>query len=156
MEKHADLSIVERSELVLPNDTNLLGNLMGGRLMHSIDVVGAIAATKHAGHIVATAAMDHMDFRHPIKMGDLVTLCAKVIWTGRTSIQVRVKVYAENMITGTKVLSNKAYITYVALDSEGKPTPVPKVIVEDPEDIADFEKTQKLYLERKQKEKNNK
>jgi len=80
-------SIVEMTELVLPNDTNMLGNLLGGKLMHLVDVAGAMAAQRHSNKIVVTAAIDSVEFKHPVKAGEIVTLKAKVTWVGRTSME---------------------------------------------------------------------
>ncbi len=131
-------SAVEMTELVLPNDTNLLGNLLGGRLMHWIDIAGAIAASRHSNRIVATVALDSLDFRLPIRVGELVILKAKITWTGNTSMEVVVNVYGENTRTGEVRLTNKAYLTYVALDENGRPTPVPPIIPETEEEKRDF------------------
>ena len=118
---------VNMTELVLPNDANMLGNLLGGRLLHWIDIVGALAATRHARKAVATVCIESVDFRHPIRNGEMVTLNAKVIWAGRTSMKVMVRVRAENMFTGAVIPTNDAFLTYVALDGGGKPSPVPKI-----------------------------
>ncbi|MDP4182503.1 MAG: acyl-CoA thioesterase, partial [Bacillota bacterium] len=118
-------SQVEMTELVIPNDTNLLGNLLGGRLMHWLDIAGAMVASRHSNKIVATVALDSLDFRHPVRMGELVILKAKMTWVGRTSMEVSIKVYAENLSTGNIILTNKAYLTFVALDNECKPGVVP-------------------------------
>lgn len=131
-------SQVEMTELVLPNDTNLLGNLLGGRLMHWIDVAGALAASRHSNRVVATVAMDSLDFRHPVRMGERVILKAKLTWTGRTSMEVTVKVYAENLKTGSILMTNRAYLTFVALDDEGKPTSVPPLYPETEEEKQDY------------------
>jgi acyl-CoA hydrolase len=116
---------VEMTELVLPNDTNLLGNLLGGRLMHWMDIAGGMSASRYANKVVVTAAVDNLIFHHPIKLGELVNLKAIVTWTGRTSMEILVKVIAENTLTGEKKLANEAFFTFVALDDDGKPFPVP-------------------------------
>jgi len=139
---------VEMTELVLPNDTNLLGNLLGGRLMHWIDIAGAMAASRHSNRIVATVALDSLDFRHPARMGELVMLKAKLTWVGRTSMEVKVSAYAENLKTGNVILTNQAYITFVALDDEGKPTPVPPLIPETEEEKREFEEAEIRRAER--------
>ncbi len=118
-------SAVEMTELVLPNDTNLLGNLLGGRLMHWMDIAGGMSASRYANKVVVTAAVDNLVFHHPIKLGELVNLKAVVTWTGRTSMEILVKVIAENTLTGEKKLANEAFFTFVALDENGKPFPVP-------------------------------
>ena len=128
------LSEVEMTELVLPNDTNLLGNRLGGKLMHWIDIAGAMAASRHSNKTVATVALDSLDFRHPSRVGELVILKAKLTWTGKTSMEVSVNVYSENIKSGKTILTNQAYITFVALDNEGKPSPVPSLIPETEEE----------------------
>ena len=131
-------SQVEMTELVLPNDTNLLGNLLGGKLMHWIDIAGALAASRHSNKVVATVAVDSLDFRHPVRMGDRIILKAKLTWTGRTSMEVTVKVYAENLKTGNTTMTNRAYLTFVALDDEGKPARVPLLYPETEEEKKDY------------------
>ena len=146
--KAPSVSQVEMTELVLPNDTNLLGNLLGGRLMHWIDIAGAMAASRHSSQTVATVALDSLDFRHPVRMGELVILRAKLTWVGKTSMEVTVKVYAENIKSGSIILTNKAYITFVALDSEGKPSDVPALLPETEEEKSDFIEAEKRRTER--------
>lgn len=141
-------SEVEMTELVLPNDTNLLGNLLGGRLMHWIDIAGAMAASRHSGRIVATVALDSLDFRHPARMGELVILKAKLTWVGRTSMEVSVNVFAENIKSGKTILTNKAYITFVALDEEGKPVQVPPLLPETEEEKENFAQAELRRQER--------
>jgi acyl-CoA hydrolase len=131
-------SVVEMTELVLPNDTNPLGNLHGGRLMQWIDIAGAIAASRHSNKVVATVALDSLDFRHPVRVGELVILKAKLTWTGNTSMEVTVNVYAENVKNGNIIQTNQAFVTYIALNDEGKPTPVPRLIPETEEEKKDY------------------
>jgi len=125
-------------ELVLPNDTNLLGNLLGGRLLHWIDVAGAMVAQRFASSIVATVSIDTVDFKYPSKVGNIVTLIAKLTWAGRTSMEVLVEVYTEDFLTGEIKHTNKAYLTFVAVDSNGKPKEVPKLTVETDEEKKEF------------------
>ncbi len=122
-------SAVEMTELVLPNDTNLLGNLLGGRLMHWMDIAGGMSASRYANKVVVTAAVDNLIFHHPVKLGELVNLKAIVTWTGRTSMEILVKVIAENTLTGEKKLANEAFFTFVALDEAGKPCPIPVLLL---------------------------
>ncbi|MCR4437139.1 MAG: acyl-CoA thioesterase [Clostridiales bacterium] len=136
--KTPKISEVEMTELVLPNDTNLLGNLLGGRLMQWMDIAGAMAASRHSNRIVATVALDSVDFRHPARVGEMVILKAKVTWAGKTSMEVTVRVYAENIKTGNIIMTNKAYLTFVALDDEGKPCPVPALLPENEEEKKDY------------------
>lgn len=132
-------SMVEMTELVLPNDTNMLGNLLGGRLMHFIDVAGAMAAQRHSNRIVVTAAIDSVDFKHPIRAGEMVILRANVTWVGRTSMEVAVEVFSENFMTGERKLTNKAYITFVAVDEQSRPVEVCGLLVKTEEEKLDYE-----------------
>jgi acyl-CoA hydrolase len=120
-------SQVQMVQMVLPTDTNRLGNLLGGQLMHWIDIAAAIAAARHANRVCVTASVDELNFHHPILQGDVVTLQASVNRAFTTSIEVGVRVTKENLITGEKVYTNTAYLTFVAIDETGKPTPVPPV-----------------------------
>ncbi len=144
-------SHVEMTELVLPNDTNLLGNLLGGRLMHWIDIAAAIAASRHSNKIVATVALDSLDFTHPSRQGELVILKAKLTWVGKTSMEVKVNVYTENLQTGNVIKSNKAYLTFVALDDTGKSTEVPALYPETEEEEKDFMEAEDRRKERLRK-----
>ncbi|HWZ34800.1 MAG TPA: acyl-CoA thioesterase, partial [Mucilaginibacter sp.] len=106
------------NELVLPNDTNTLNNLMGGRLLHWMDIAAAISAQKHCNRIVVTASVDNVSFKHSIKLGDVVTIEAKVSRAFTTSVEVRLDVWAQNIPSGTRIKSNEAYYTFVALDKD--------------------------------------
>ena len=136
---------INMTELVLPNDTNMLENLLGGRLLHWIDIAGALAASRHARAAVATVSIESVDFTCPVHKGEMVMLSARVIWTGRTSVKVRVQVKKENMRTGEIVPTNNALLTFVALDPDGKPCPVPKIQPETEEDTRYFNEAQALY-----------
>lgn len=127
------------NELVLPNDTNTLNNLMGGRLLHWMDIAAAISAQKHCNRIVVTASVDNVSFQAPIKLGDVVSIEAKVTRAFTTSVEVRMEVWAENIPSGTKVKSNEAYYTFVALDKDGEKTQVPVLLPETDMEIALFE-----------------
>jgi acyl-CoA hydrolase len=118
------------SEVVLPNDTNALHNLRGGKILHWMDIASAIAAGRHAGAVVVTASVDNVSFENPIKTGDVVTIRAKVTRTFRTSIETYIEVVAENIPTGTTYKCNTAYYTFVALDSNGRPKPVAQIAPE--------------------------
>lgn len=126
--KTASESAVTMTELVLPNDTNALNNLLGGRLMHWIDIAAALAASRHSNRTVATRAVENLDFRHPIGMGEMVTLNARLESVGRTSMRVNVTVYAEHLQSGERHLANEATLIFVALDDEGRPTQVPPLL----------------------------
>lgn len=117
----------EMTELILPNDTNTLGNLLGGRLMHYIDLVGAMAAYRHSRTHVVTASMDHIDFIAPVHVGDLLILKSSVNRAFNTSMEVGVKIWVENTIAGTLRHVASAYLTFVAVDSQGRSVPVSKL-----------------------------
>ncbi|MBE7022459.1 MAG: acyl-CoA thioesterase [Ruminococcaceae bacterium] len=114
-------------ELVLPNDVNLLNNLKGGRLMHWIDIAAALTASKHSNRIVATVSMDTLDFKHPVKLGEMVKLRAELISVGKTSMNIKVTVWAENLQTGNRIMTNEASLVFVALDENERPTRVPRL-----------------------------
>lgn len=116
------------SELVLPNDTNTLGNLMGGRLMHLMDIAGAISSMKHCNCPVVTASVDNVSFSNPIKLGNLLTIESRVTRAFNTSMEVFLRVWGEDLHAQYKYLSNEAYLTFVALDPNGRPRKVPEMV----------------------------
>jgi len=118
------------SELALPNEANGLGTLLGGRIMHLIDIAGALAAGRHARQFVVTASFDHMDFLEPVMIGELVELHASVNRAFRTSMEVGVKVFAEDLRKATRRHVASAYLTFVALDEQRRPQPAPPVLPE--------------------------
>ncbi|PYX80550.1 MAG: acyl-CoA thioesterase [Acidobacteria bacterium] len=120
----------EMVEVVLPNDANPLGNLLGGRLMHLIDVAGALACHRHSRSYVVTASTDHLDFLAPVHVGDLLILRSSVNRAFNTSMEVGVKVWVENYIAGTRRHVSSAYLTFVAVDRHGRHIPVPPVVPE--------------------------
>jgi acyl-CoA hydrolase len=124
----------EMTEIVLPNDTNTLGNLLGGRLMHFIDLTGAMAAYRHSRSYIVTAAMDHIDFIQPVHLGDLVTLRSSVNRAFASSMEVGVKVWAENTQTGVTRHVASAYLVFVAIDKSGHPVRVPGLVPETPDE----------------------
>ncbi len=132
--KTCEDSRVTMTELVLPNDTNTLDNLMGGRLMHWMDVVSAIAAQKHSNSIVVTASVDNISFAQPIQLGDVVTLKAFVTRAFSTSMEVYIEVCAENIPAGESEQTNSAFFTFVAVDKKGKPKRVPELTPESDEE----------------------
>jgi acyl-CoA hydrolase len=121
-------STAETVEVVLPNDANPLGNLLGGKVMHLIDIAGAISAHRHAHAQVVTVAVDNLDFLYPVKVGELVILRAHMTRAFRTSMEVEIRVYREDYLTGEQQQTSSAFVTYVALDSAGKPQEVPPLI----------------------------
>ena len=125
-------------EVVLPNDANPLGNILGGKVLHLVDIAAAIAAHRHSRSYVVTAAMDHVDFRHPIRIGDLIVLKSSVNRVFHTSMEVGVKVFSESILTGERRHTSSAYVTFVALDAQGKPQAIPPVLPESEEEKRRF------------------
>jgi len=129
-------SRVTLSQLMHPEHANLIGNVHGGWIMKLVDEAGALACMRHAQKKVVTVAIDSMTFRQPIRIGDLIVLNAEVTYTGKTSMEAEVQVVAENPVTGAQTHTNTAYLVYVALDDEGRPTTVPALVVETEEEKA--------------------
>jgi acyl-CoA hydrolase len=127
-------STAETVQVVLPNDSNPLGFILGGTVMHLIDITGAIACHRHTNTLALTAGVDSLDFIHPIKVGDLILLKSRVTCVFKTSLEVEVEVFSEAIQTGERKLTSKAYLTFVSLDKDGRPTEVPPLIVDTPED----------------------
>jgi len=125
-------------EVVLPQDANVLGNILGGRVMHLVDVAAAIAAHRHSNSHVVTASVDYLDFRNPIRVGELIVLKASVNRVFRTSMEIGVKVFSENVLTAERKHTTSAYVTFVAIDEAGRPKPVPPLIVETAEERRRF------------------
>ncbi len=138
-QKFAKESATIMTEMVLPNDTNTLNNLMGGKLMHWLDVVAAIAAQKHSNRIVVTASADSISFKQPIALGNVVTLKSKVTRSFNSSMEVFIEVTAEDIPANKRVMTHRAYFTFVAVDQNGKPIEVPEVIPETEEEIEQYE-----------------
>ena len=132
--KPVDVSRSEMVEAVLPNDANSVGTMLGGRVMHLIDIAGALAAHRHSNSHVVTASVDYLDFRFPIRVGEFIVLKASVNRVFHTSMEVGVKVFSENVLTGERKHTSSAYLTFVAIDLNGKPHPVPPLIVENDDD----------------------
>lgn len=132
--KKAEESRIIMTEIVLPNDTNVFGNLMGGRLMYWMDIAAALAAQKHCNAPVVTASVDNISFENPIKLGNAVHIEAKVTCSFHTSMEVHMKVWGEDFTQQYKYKSNEAYYTFVALDPNRKPRPVPQLVTETEEE----------------------
>ena len=137
--KTAKESLIIMTELVLPNDTNVFGNLMGGRLMYWMDIAAALAAGKHCNAPVVTASVDNISFENPIKLGNVVHIEAKVSRAFNTSMEVHMKVWGEDHTQQYKYKSNEAYYTFVALDPNRKPRIVPELVTETEEEKKLFE-----------------
>lgn len=149
MSKPPRLSEVEMTEIVLPNDANPLGNMLGGRVLHYIDMCAAVAAIRHAGYPCVTASFDSVDFHTPIHVGEACILKGKVTWAGRTSLEVYVEVYAEDLRTGQRRHTTTAFTTFVAMDpATGKPAAVPAVAPETDEERRMFESGEQRRAER--------
>ncbi|HYT74874.1 MAG TPA: acyl-CoA thioesterase [Vicinamibacterales bacterium] len=132
--KRASESATEMVQVVLPNDANPLGFILGGTVMHLIDIAGAIACHRHTRSLLVTAAVDGLQFLHPIKVGDLIILNARVTAAWSTSLEVEVEVFSEETLTGLRRMTSRAYLTFVAIDRDGRRVPIPAVILETPED----------------------
>jgi acyl-CoA hydrolase len=127
-------SASEYSELALPNDANGLGHVLGGKVMHLVDLAGAMAAMRHARRSVVTASIDHMSFLYPVRISQLMILRSSVNRVFRTSMEVGVKVLVEDLLTGDRQHTSSAYLTFVALDEHGKPVEIVPVIPESAEE----------------------
>ena len=131
-------SLSEYSELALPNDANGLGHVLGGKVMHLVDVAGAMAAMRHARKPVVTASVDSLHFLHPVHIGELIMLCSSVNRVFRTSMEVGVKVVTENLMTGERLHTCSAYLTFVAIDENGNTAPIAPVVPETQEEKRRF------------------
>ncbi len=138
--KHPSASRVILTQLMGPTDANTLGNVHGGMIMKVCDEAGAMAAVKHARRPTVTVTIDSMSFHSPVDIGDLMTVTAEVVWVGRTSMETRVVVTAENVLSGDVTHTNTAYFVYVALDENGRPTPVPPLLCNTAEEKSRFER----------------
>lgn len=149
--KTAKESRTVQASLVLPSDTNNHGTIFGGTMMAYVDEVAAIAAMRHSRRVVVTASLDSIDFLTPAKMGNSVCLEAFVTSTGTSSMEIFVKIISENLITGERHLTATSFLTFVALDEHGKPTPVPPVIPETEEELYLFSKAAERKAARKER-----
>jgi acyl-CoA hydrolase len=136
-------SLSEYSELALPNDANGLGNVLGGKVMHLVDLAAALAALRHARCPVVTASVDYMNFLHPVKIGQLILLRSSVNRVFRTSMEIGVKVFVEDLQTGAVRHTSSAYLTFVAIDANGSRVPVPPVIPETEEEMRRYEEAER-------------
>ena len=136
--KPVSFSRSEMTEVVLPNDANVLGNMLGGRVMHLIDVASAIAAHRHSNSYVVTASVDYLDFRSPIRVGELIVLKSSVNRVFNTSLEVGVKVFSENVLTGERRHTSSAYLTFVAIDENREARKIAPLILETAEDRRRF------------------
>jgi len=148
--KRASESATEMVQVVLPNDANPLGFILGGTVMHLIDIAGAIACHRHTRSLLVTAAVDGLQFLHPIKVGDLIILKSSVTAAWTTSLEVEVEVFSEETLTGLRRMTSVAYLTFVAIDRDGRRLTIPGLILETPEEkkkAADADKRRAARLE---------
>ena len=138
-------------ELILPNDTNLLGNVLGGRVMHLMDMCAAMSAYKHARTAVVTASLDRLDFLAPAKMGEIMILKSSVNYTGKSSMEVGVRIESENPKTGDIYHTSSAYLTFVSLNENGKPKRVDNINPENDNEIRRFNEGKIRHEERKER-----
>jgi acyl-CoA hydrolase len=132
--KRSSDSVTQMVQVVLPNDANPLGFILGGSVMHLIDIAGAIACHRHTRSLLVTAAVDGLQFLHPIKVGDLIILEARVTAAWTTSLEVEVEVFSEETLTGVRRMTSRAYLTFVAIDLAGQRIPIPPLILETDEE----------------------
>ena len=126
------------TEVVLPQDTNVLGNVLGGRVLHLMDIASAIAAHRHSNSYAVTASVDYVDFRNPIRVGEIIILKSSVNRVFNTSMEVGVKIFSENILTGERKHTTSAYVTFVAIDENRQPHPMAPLILETEEDKRRF------------------
>jgi acyl-CoA hydrolase len=136
--KPVSASRSEMTEVVLPQDANPLGNILGGRVMHLMDIAAAIAAHRHSNSYVVTASVDYVDFRNPIRVGELIVLKSSVNRVFHTSMEVGVKIFSENILTGERKHTTSAYVTFVAIDENRQPHVVAPLILESKDDKRRF------------------
>ena len=149
--KPARCSRTVMTEIVFPTDTNYHGTIFGGKVMQYIDKIATIASMRHSRKPVVTASSDSLDFLAPVKVGEAIVLEAYVSWTHRSSMEVYVKVQSENLFTGEKKTTATSYLTFVAVDENGRPTPVPPVIPETEEEKQQYESARERYELRKRR-----
>ena len=146
--KRASESVTEMVQVVLPNDANALGFILGGTVMHLIDIAGAIACHRHTRSLLVTAAVDDLQFLNPIKVGDLIILKSHVTCTFTTSLEVQVDVYSEETLTGKRRQTSRAFLTFVAIARDGQRVPVTPLVVETDEDRRVWEEAHARRAER--------
>jgi uncharacterized protein (TIGR00369 family) len=146
--KPMSASRIQLAQMMMPEHANTHGNVHGGWIMKLVDEAGALASTRHAAHRTVTVAIDQMVFRHPIHIGDLVILNAEVSYVGRTSLEVEVNVIAENPISSERIFTNAAYLVYVAIDNNGKPTQVPPLVAETEEEQSRIDAAKRRHQRR--------
>ncbi len=149
--KRVSESRVVLSMMMNPEHANAFGNVHGGVIMKLVDEAGGLAAMRHSRAPVVTVVIDSMTFEEPIYVGNMVTLTAELTYTGRTSMEVRVSVVAEDPLAGASIQTNTAYLVYVAIDRQGRPRPVPALCIETPEEQLRFQQAKERQKERKER-----
>ena len=138
--RHPAESETVMSELMMPQHANIMGNVFGGVILSLVDRVAAVCAIRHARRQCVTVSVDKVDFREPIHVGELITAHASLNFAGHTSMEVGVKIIAENVLSGERRHTNSCYVTYVALDDNGQPTPVPPIVPQTPDEKRRYER----------------
>jgi acyl-CoA hydrolase len=146
--RHPRESEAVMTELMMPNHANIMGNVFGGHILSLVDRAAAVSAIRHARQACVTVSVDKVDFREPIHVGELVTAFARVNFAGRTSMEVGVKIIAENVLSGDRRHTNSCYVTYVALDESGQPTEVPPIVPETPDEKRRYDRAAKRRANR--------
>ena len=146
--RHPRESETVMSELMMPNHANIMGNVFGGVILSMVDRIAAVCAIRHAKQQCVTVSVDKVDFKEPIHVGELITGFARVNYAGKTSMEVGVKIIAEHLITGEKRHTNSCYVTYVALDENGRPSAVPPIVPETPDEKRRYERAAKRRTSR--------
>jgi acyl-CoA hydrolase len=146
--RHPRESETVMSELMMPQHANIMGNVFGGVVLSLVDRAAAVAAIRHARRPCVTVSVDRVNFREPIRIGELVTALAAVNFTGHTSMEIGVKVIAENVLTGERRHTNSCYLTYVAVDDHGRPTQVPPIEPETPDEKRRYDRAAKRHATR--------
>ena len=138
--RHPRESETVMSELMMPNHANIMGNVFGGVILSLVDRIAAVCAIRHSKRQCVTVSVDKVDFKEPIHVGELITAFARVNFAGKTSMEVGVKIMAEDLVSGAKRHTNSCYVTYVALDDKGQPTPVPPIVPETSDEKRRYER----------------
>ena len=146
--RHPSESEAEMAELMMTQHANLMGNVFGGVILALVDRVAAVCAIRHSRRQCVTVSVDKVDFREPIHVGELITAFARVNFAGRTSMEVGVKIVTENVLTGEKRHTNSCYVTYVALDDQGRPAEVPPIVPQTPDEKRRYERAAKRRASR--------
>ena len=146
--RHPRESETVMSELMMPNHANIMGNVFGGVILSLVDRIAAVCAIRHAKRQCVTVSVDKVDFKEPIHVGELITAFGRVNFAGKTSMEVGVRVVAENVMTGEQRHTNSCYVTYVALDDKGEPAPVPPILPETPDERRRYDRAAQRRVSR--------